>query len=198
MGGRITNRNGDERCVTSAVEFVSATSAAGGKQKATLTSRPIPGTTTRLFSLEIAPGTYSFDRFGCDREPGKAATRYQAANGKPFATFTVEAGDVVDLGVLSFVSSEVDGHPDAPFGSLSSRRYLLTFVDDTPEELRKMVPESLAAQLKIRHMTASEIVGRQEIASRCSEQRQERSKAPAAAGAAADPPLCLRVAGGGR
>lgn len=190
FGGRIANRFGEEACAKSTVDIVTK-NPAGGEFRETLVSQPVFGTQTRLFTREVAAGSYALEKFQCYRAGKREKTKYSATAGKTIATFSVEGGETADLGVLAFYSSAVNGKYET-FGA-SSDYFLMALIDDTPNEFKASLSQNVVNQLKPRHMVSVQSIPAQEIANRCAEQRKALSKLSSPLGAPNDPPICRRV-----
>ena len=104
-------------------------------------------------SKQIAPGTYMVMSVDCNAPAGKnGILTVMAANPKGFATFTVAAGEVVNLGKLIVIEVEAE-----PAAFLKPARYVYVgHVARLKTDPRSGLNKELAAQLVDRPMTASQ------------------------------------------
>lgn len=104
-----------------------------------------------LGSAQIAPGTYKIAAATCDSPTG-GKLDVLTVNPRGFATFTVSAGEVVNLGKLIILEVEAD-----PASFMQPARYVyVSAVAPLETDPRTVLNKELAARLIDRTMVASE------------------------------------------
>ena len=130
-------------------------------------------------SAQIAPGTYKIVDAHCKRINPSGILVVVSPNSKGFATFTVTAGEVVNLGKLIIIEVQAEA---ASF--MQPARYVyVSHVAALESDPRPLLNKDLAARLVDRNMTASaQPLPQAELARIC--QQRRGSSAPGTPGPA--------------
>jgi hypothetical protein len=133
-------------------------------------------------STQIAPGSYKIVDAHCNR-PNKSGTLVVVApNPKGFATFTVAAGEVVNLGKLIIIEVQAEA---ASF--MQPARYVyVSQVAPLKSDPRTLLNKELAVRVVDRNMVASDQgLPQAELARICQQRRGTSTPAPGVPGPAA-------------
>jgi hypothetical protein len=120
-------------------------------------------------SAQIAPGTYRIAAVTCKPPDGKnGSLDVVSANPKGFATFSVAAGEVVNLGKLIIIEVQAE-----PGGFMKDARYVYVgHVAPLQSDPRTALNKEIGARLVDRMMTASQQpLPQAELARICQEKR---------------------------
>jgi hypothetical protein len=133
-------------------------------------------------STRISPGTYKVVEARCSR-PDKSGTLIVVTdNPRGFATFSVSAGEVVNLGKLIIIEVEAE-----PAAFMRPARYVyVAHVAPLKGDPRNLLNKDLAARLVDRAMTPSQQpLPQAELARICRQRRSASTSAPGTPGPAA-------------
>lgn len=111
----------------------------------------IDATTEVIGSTQISPGTYKIDHVTCNSPTGNGSLDVMSANLNGFATFTVSAGEVVNLGKL--VVLEVEAQPGTIWQP--PRYAYVGQISPLKSDPRTQLNKDLATRLIDRPMTSS-------------------------------------------
>lgn len=141
-----------------------------------------------LLASELTAGSYIIDGITCDKLDGqrRIVSNYHAAPGQPYASFSVEAGEVVDLGMLTLDTLVLRGTGEPTVSSV-------VFVDAIPDAAVQKVRPDIAAKLTKRHMNSGLPLSQGAIENRCTLQRNLKSTPLVVSGTPSEPPVCRRL-----
>ncbi len=147
-----------------------------------------------LLARELPPGSYGVSRVDC-KDFGNTIAIYLAGKTWYFASFSVEAGEVIDLGLLSL--DVLLPKPELFDFSAQKEMSAMVFVDPIPEGFyQKMLRPDILAQMRTRHMQPNPPVTPAAFAERCTLQKAARPTPVINLGNPGPPPVCGRLAGG--
>lgn len=133
-------------------------------------------------STRIAPGTYKVVVASCNPPDKSGTLKVVASDPKGFATFSVSAGEVVNLGKLIIIEVQAE----APSFMQPARYAYVSHVAPLKSDPRQLLNKELAARLVDRSMTPNHpALPQAELARICNQRRAAATSAPGSPGPAA-------------
>ncbi len=114
-----------------------------------------------VLEQEIPAGRYGVGAITC--RSGTTTTAYKAGRGKVFAEFTVAAGEVVNLGTLSLIVTEL------PRESIFTRvkHVIVPVITPLNDEAKSQLRPDVIAKLETRHLRPSNPLTTQQLKKLC-------------------------------
>jgi hypothetical protein len=149
---------------------LTAPDGSGGQSRYLWWSKPVPDTSVHVFEQELPPGRYGVDGWNCWRPYG--GKQFRAAPNKVFAHFTVENGEIVDLGTMSLLVLSM--YPKSEAYRLAHA--IFPFVSPLPEQARTILRADVVDKLTTRHMQSSKELSPRQLQQVCrfDQNRRER------------------------